>query len=60
MRVLTFTVLLLMIAIYFILTVGAQVFIDDYVRPRSMFADLLAGTIITSLAALAVNIDIPD
>jgi hypothetical protein len=60
MQVLTFSALYVLLAICFIMTVAAEVFIDDFVRPRSMFVGMLVGTIITSVAALAINIDIPD
>ena len=59
MRVRTFAVLCLLMAIYFVTTVATEVYIDDFVRPRSVFANLLLGTLLTSVAALAVNIDIP-
>ncbi len=60
MRIQTVSVLLLLIAIYYIISVAAEVFIDDYVKPRSMFAYLLVGTVLTSLAALAIDIDLPE
>jgi hypothetical protein len=60
MRVRTVSVLLLVMALYFIITVAAQVFVDDYVKPRSLFTYLLISTIVTGVASLAINIEIPD
>lgn len=50
------SLLLLLLALSFVMAVSAQVFVDDYVRPQSMFYNLLAGTIITTLGALFINI----
>ena len=60
MRVRTIAVLYLIMAIYFIMTVAAEVFVDDFVKPSTMFGSLLLGTLITSFAALTINIDIPS
>lgn len=60
MRVRTFSVLFLIMALYYIITVAAEVFIDDYIRPQGLFIYLLIGTLITGLASLAINIDVPD
>lgn len=55
-----FSVLFILMAIYFIISVTAEVFVDDFVKPRSLFTYLLISSLITSIAALMVNIDIPD
>lgn len=60
MTVPMFSVLFILMAIYFIISVTAEVFVDDFVKPRSLFTYLLISSLITSIAALMVNIDIPD
>jgi hypothetical protein len=60
MRVRTFSVLFLLMAIFYIMSVAAEVFIDDFVRPRSLFAYLVLGSLITGVASLAININVPD
>ena len=60
MTVPMFSVLFILMAIYFIISVAAEVFVDDFVKPRSLFTYLLISSLITSIAALMVNIDIPD
>jgi hypothetical protein len=60
MRVLTFAALLVVMAIYFILAVAAEVYIDDFIKPQTLFANLLISTLITGAASLAVDIDVPD
>ena len=60
MRVRTISILFIIMAIYFIMTVASEVFIDDFVKPSSMFVYLLLSTFLTGIAALAINIDIPD
>lgn len=60
MRVRTFSILFLLMAIYMIITVAAEVFIDDYVRPRSKFSYLVIGTMLTGIASLMINLDIPS
>jgi hypothetical protein len=47
-------------AIYYIMAVAAEVFIDDFVKPQSLFTYLLFSTLITGVAALMINIDVPD
>ena len=53
MRVRTFSILFLLMAIY-------MIFIDDYVRPRSKFSYLVIGTMLTGIASLMINLDIPS
>lgn len=59
MRVRTFSVLFILMAIYYIVAVTAEVFVDDFVKPRSLFAYLLVSTLITGIATLMINIDVP-
>lgn len=59
MKVDTVSVVLLMMALFFILAVAAQVFLDAVVEPKTVFVALLVGTILTGIASLAVNFDIP-
>ena len=60
MRVRTFSVLALLVAIYLIIAVASEVFVDDYVKPQTMFAYLVLGTLLTGIASLTVDIDIPS
>ncbi len=59
MRTAALSTALILMAIYFIFTVATEVFVDDYIQPDSLFTYLLAGTVLTTLASLAVNIEIP-
>lgn len=60
MRIRTFSVLFLLMALLLIYSVSAEVFIDDYIKPRSMFAYLVLGTLITGAASLAVDLEVPS
>lgn len=60
MRVRTFSVLFVVVAIYYIMALAAEVFVDDFVKPQSLFTYLLISTLITGIAALTINIDVPD
>jgi hypothetical protein len=60
MRVRTFTVLFLLMAIYLVITVAAEVFVDEYVKPHTMFAYLVISTALTGLASLTVDLDVPS
>jgi hypothetical protein len=60
MRVRTFSVLFIVMAIYYITSVTSEVFVDDLIRPQSLFAYLLISTFLTGAAAMAINIDIPS
>lgn len=55
-----FSVLFILIAIYYIIAVAAEVFVDDFVKPHSLFTYLLVSSLITGIAAFVINIDIPD
>ena len=59
MRVRTFSVLFVVVAIYYIMAVAAEVFVDDFVKPQSLFTYLLISTLVTGIAALTINIDVP-
>jgi hypothetical protein len=52
--------LLIVMAIYIITAVATEVFVDDFLHPRSMYAYLLVSTAVATLAARAVAVDIPD
>jgi hypothetical protein len=60
MKILAIAIILLLLAIYFVQAVAVQVFVNDYVKPRSLFASLLEATLISAVAALAINISIPE
>lgn len=60
MRLRTVSVLLLLVALYLVMTVAAQVFIDDNLPHLSDFANVLVGTLLTGVAALAVDIEVPS
>jgi hypothetical protein len=59
MEVRTISVLMLVIAVYYIMAVATEIFVDDIIKPHSIFWYLLISTIITTVAALAINIEIP-
>jgi hypothetical protein len=60
MRVQTFSALFLLMTLMLVYAIAAQVFVDDYIKPHSMFNFLVLGTLITGTASLAVDIDIPS
>lgn len=60
MRVRTFSVLFILMAIYYIMTVATEVFVDEFIKPQSLYSNLLISTLITGIAALAIDIDIPN
>ena len=60
MNVKTISVLLLLISIYYIISVGTEFFLDDYIHPSSMFSFLLISSTISSIACLIVDLDIPE
>lgn len=59
MRSRQYAFLLLVTALAFVLTVAAQVFLADIVRPRSQYATLLASSVLTGLASMAIGIEVP-
>lgn len=60
MRIRSLAVVSLLVALYFVMAVGAEVYLDEFVRPHTLFTSLLLGTIITSLAALPISIEVPS
>ena len=48
--------LLVLVAIYFITSVATEVFVDDFVKPRSLFAYLLASTLLASSASMVIGV----
>lgn len=60
MRVISFAVIFVLMAIYMIVAVAWQVFSDKAVRTHSVFIGLLIGTIVTGLATMGITIDVPD
>ena len=60
MRVRTFSVLFILMALYLVVTVAAEVFIDDYVKPQSMFTYLVLSTLLTGIASLTIDLDVPS
>ncbi len=51
--------LLIVIALLFIIAIAVEVFIDDYVKPKTMFMYLLISTILTSIISYILDVDIP-
>jgi hypothetical protein len=60
MRVRTVSALFLVMALYYVLAVASEVFVDDFVKPRSLFSYLLVSTILSGIVALVVEIDVPE
>jgi|SRR5579863_826203 hypothetical protein len=60
MRVSSFAVIFLLMAIFMIVSVAWQVFSDEAVKTKSLFLVMLAGTIVTGFATLGLNIAVPD
>lgn len=61
MRVVTFAVIFILMAMYLIIGVAWEVFSDRAIRTKSLFLVLLAGTIVTGLACMALPIgEVPD
>lgn len=59
MRVRTISVLLIIMSIYLIIAVATEVFVDDFIKPHSLFNYLLISTFISGATALAIGIEIP-
>jgi Ca2+/Na+ antiporter len=59
MRLATFSALYLLLALYFVMTVAAEVYINEVFGVHTLFLSLLAATIVTSIAALPIDTDIP-
>lgn len=60
MRVNTFSVLFIVIAIFFIMSIVVEIFLDDFIKPNSLFIYLFLGSLISTIAGLAININVPD
>lgn len=60
MRVATFAVIFLLMAIFMIVSVAWQVFSNEAVKTKSLFLVMLAGTIVTGFATMGLNIDVPS
>jgi hypothetical protein len=59
MKAHTLSVIILVMAIYFIISVAAEVVTDEMPQPLSLFAKLFIGTLVTGLAAFVVKVEIP-
>lgn len=59
MRVDSFAVIFLLMAIFMIVSVAWQIFADEAVKTKSLFLVLLAGTIVTGFATMGLNIAVP-
>lgn len=60
LRLRTITAILLLLALYFVMAVATEVYLDEFVRPHSLFSSLLLSTFITSIAALFITIEVPS
>ncbi len=60
LRLQSFAVLFLLMALFFIMTVAAEIWEDDFVKPHTLFMYLLISTLVTGLASLAVDIPMPS
>lgn len=54
------SVLLLLMGIYFVMSVATEVFVDEFIKPSTLFSSLLVGTILSGVASLAIDIDTPS
>ena len=59
MRLATFSALYLLLALYFVMTGAAEIYINEVFGVHTLFLSLLAATIVTSIAALPIDTDIP-
>jgi len=59
MKAHTISVILLVMAIYFVISVAAEIITDEMDNPLSMFVRLVIGTLVTGLAAFVVKIEVP-
>ena len=60
MRLATVTALLIVLSLYLIIAVAGEVYIDDYLEPRSAFTALFLGTVLTGVAGFCVELDVPS
>ena len=56
----TLTVIILLISLYIVVGVGTEVFIDNIVQPKTMFFSLVAGTLVSSMATMFIDLDLPN
>jgi hypothetical protein len=47
-------------SLYIVVGVGTEVFIDNIIKPKTMFFSLVAGTLVSSMATLFIDLDLPD
>ena len=59
MRIATFSALYLLLAVYFVMTVAAEIYINEVFGVHTLFISILAATIVTSIASLPIDTDIP-
>jgi len=57
-RIRTLSSLLVIITIFFIIAIATQVFIDEFMHPKAVMYTILFGTLISSFAAVVIDIDI--
>lgn len=60
MRVQTCSALLLLTSLYLIIAFAMEVFIDDYIKPSSLFTYFIINTILSIIATTFITIDIPN
>jgi hypothetical protein len=58
LRVSTVSAYLLTIAVMLVVAVGSQIFIADFIKPRTVFAALLAGVILSGAVSLLIDTEI--
>lgn len=56
----TLTVIILLMSLYIVVGVGTEVFIDNIIKPKTMFFSLVAGTLVSSMATLFIDLDLPE
>lgn len=59
MRVSTLSALCLLMALYMVVSVATEVFVDDFLDPRSMFATMVASTLLAGALSLAIDVSVP-
>jgi hypothetical protein len=59
MRLVTVSVLYIVVSLVLIMSIATDIFVSDYVHPHSYFGILLVGAVITGLASVVVDVDVP-
>ena len=59
MKAHTLSVIVLVMAVYFIISVAAEVAADEMSHPLSMFVRLVVGALVTGLTAFVIKVEIP-